>query len=376
MNSPTKTEEHFKKSIDIFSNAFKYSATGIALISPDGKWLEVNDAVCTITGYSKHELMKLTFQDITYPDDLEIDLELVGQMLNKEIDNYNLEKRYITKTSKVVWVLLTVSLVWSDENTPNFFISQILDITESKELTDELRRKNEELEATQGKLVEKVEQLEEFSHIIAHNVRGPAKNIQMLAEMFKKTDSSENLFGNLEIIGMIDMASTSLLESLETLIISTQMRLDRGITYDNCDIKATTEQVISQLQGVIHEKKAIITQNFLVYIVSYPKIYLENILYNLISNALKYSKKNVAPKIILSTRQIGDNVILSVKDNGLGIDLKKFGNKIFKLNETFHKGYDSRGIGLYLLKTQIESLNGTISVKSKVNSGTEFVLIL
>jgi signal transduction histidine kinase len=324
--------------------------------------------------------VNLTFQDITHPDDLEIDLELVRQMLNKEIENYNLEKRYITKAGKVVWVLLTVSLVWSNEHTPNFFISQILDITERKELTDELRKKNEELEEAQSNLLEKIKQLEEFSHIIAHNVRGPAKNIQMLAqmlgEMLKKTDSSGNIFSDSEIIGMIDNASTSLLESLETLVISTQMRLNHGITYDNCDIKAAANHVISQLQGLIYEKKAVIKQHLLIDTVSYPKAYLENIIYNLISNALKYSKKNIIPEIVLSTQKVGDKVILSVKDNGLGIDLEKFGNKIFKLNEFFHEGYDSKGIGLYLLKTQIESLNGTISVKSKVNIGTEFVLTL
>jgi len=369
------TEESLKTSMDTFSSAFKYSAIGIALVSPLGKWLEVNDAVCDITGYSRDELLKLDFQKITYPDDLEIDLKFVQQMLHRKIDSYSLEKRYIAKNGKIIWVLLTVSLVWHTDNTPKFFISQLVDITRKNQLAEELNVKNIELESIKNSLINKVTQLEEFSHIVAHNLRGPAGNIKMLANTLKE-GNLEAIFTTKEAIDLIAEASTSLMESLDTLMSIAQIQLNKKIEYNECSIYAIVQQIITQLQGIIFEKKAKIIYDLGIKNISYPKAYLDNILYNLISNALKYSRSNIAPEITISTRMKGPQIILSVKDNGLGIDLEKYGDKVFKLNQYFHQGYDSKGVGLYLVKTQIESLNGSITVQSKVNEGSEFTITI
>jgi PAS domain S-box-containing protein len=117
----------------LFQSAFDYAAIGIALVAPDGKWLKVNRAVCELTGYSEAELLERTFQDITHPDDLDLDLANVAKLLAGEIDTYQMEKRYFHKRGPVVWVRLSVSLVRDAEGGPRFFISQIQDITSSKE---------------------------------------------------------------------------------------------------------------------------------------------------------------------------------------------------------------------------------------------------
>lgn len=91
---------------------------------------------------------------------------------------------------------------------------------------------------------------------------------------------------------------------------------------------------------------------------------------------LKYSAKDKQPKIEISTVAEDHRVLLSVKDNGIGIDLERFGHKMFKLNQVFHRGYDSKGVGLFLTKAQIEAIGGTITVNSKVGEGTEFVVVL
>lgn len=371
-----KTEEALKTSIDTFSNAFKYSAIGMALVSTEGKWLEVNDAICAITGYSKQELIQLSFQDITHPDDLAADLNLVKQMLSKEIDTYNLEKRYITKSGNIVWALLTVSLVWNADDTPKFFISQIKDITERRQLTDELNRKNKELEAIKDSLLNKVSQLEEFSYIVAHNVRGPVKSIQMLGEVLQSADTQNMAFNKTDATNLIVDTTVSLLESLETLLSIAQIRMHKQIESEDCIISDTIETVCSQLHGVILEKRANIQQQIEIGHIHFPKAYLENILYNLISNALKYSKSNIPPQITIASKIENDKTVLSIKDNGLGIDLEKYGDRVFKLNEYFHHGYDSKGIGLYLVKTQVESMGGTITVQSKVNEGSEFIIAI
>src|SRR5205085_8768176 len=90
----------------LFQSAFEFAAIGMALVSPEGKWLRVNRSVCKITGYNESELLERTFQDITHPDDLDQDLEYVRRMLAGEIDTYQMEKRYYRKDDTIVWILL------------------------------------------------------------------------------------------------------------------------------------------------------------------------------------------------------------------------------------------------------------------------------
>lgn len=130
-----------------FRSAFSYSAIGMAIVSPDGTWLKVNKQICIITGYKEEELMGLTFQDITHPDDLEKDIERASLLLKGNIESYQIEKRYIHKDGHIVWVLLSVSLVCDAVGEPIHFISQVEDITERKKSEDAIRRLNDELTA-------------------------------------------------------------------------------------------------------------------------------------------------------------------------------------------------------------------------------------
>lgn len=122
----------------LFASAFHYAAIGMALVAPDGRWLKVNRALCQLIGYDEEELLSMTFQDITHPDDLEVDLAHINRMLHGEIDSYQLEKRYFHRNGNVIYILLSVSLVSDGDGTPLFLISQIQDITERKHLEREL----------------------------------------------------------------------------------------------------------------------------------------------------------------------------------------------------------------------------------------------
>jgi len=378
-------QQAIKASADMFASAFDYSGIGMALISPGGKWLDVNNVICQLTGYTKDELLRLTLQDITYPDDLEMDLALVKRMLRKEISTYTLEKRYVSKDRKIVLASLTVSLVWNADDTPRFFIAQIQDITRRKELEKDIYRKNAELEATIGSLINKIGQLEELSHIIAHNLRGPAGNIKMLAEVLDLkirggAAASENALSKSlaveKIVELIQEGSGSLIDSLSTLMEITDIKLNKEIPYVECNLAGIINDITTQLLSTIYEKHAVIKSDLQIESINYPKAYLENILYNFISNSLKYSLPDVPPEITISTARINDAIQISVKDNGLGIDLQKYGDRIFKLNQVFHYGFDSKGVGLYITKTQIESLGGKIEVKSREMEGSEFIVTI
>lgn len=122
-----------------FHGAFDFAAIGMALVAPDGRWLQVNRALCQIVGYSAAELAQMSFQDITHPDDLASDLAHMRDLLAGEIDHYQVEKRYLHQQGHIVWALLTVALVRDREGAPRYFVSQIQDITERKRTEAALR---------------------------------------------------------------------------------------------------------------------------------------------------------------------------------------------------------------------------------------------
>jgi PAS domain S-box-containing protein len=137
----------------LFQSAFEFAAIGMALVSPEGKWLRVNRAICEITGYSEAELLERTFQDITHPGDLDSDLENVRKMLAGEIKTYQMEKRYFHKNGSIVWVLLSVSLVHNKSGAPLFFIGQIQDITRRKQSDQQLAEATAEIQRLQRGLL-------------------------------------------------------------------------------------------------------------------------------------------------------------------------------------------------------------------------------
>ncbi len=136
-----------------FRGALEHAAIGMALVAPDGRWLRVNRALCQITGYTAEEMLRMKFQDITYPADLPADAKRLDCMLNEGVSTYHMEKRYIHKHGHVVWVLLITSLVRDAAGEPLHFISQMQDITDR-------RRSEEELRRTRGQLMDAIESLD------------------------------------------------------------------------------------------------------------------------------------------------------------------------------------------------------------------------
>ncbi|MDQ2695296.1 MAG: diguanylate cyclase, partial [Pseudomonadota bacterium] len=136
-----------RESEERFRSAFDYAAIGMAVVSLDGHWLKVNQALCSIVGYREEELLATDFQTLTHADDLGADLEHVQALLDGSARHYHMEKRYFHKTGAVVWVLLSVALVRDDNGAPLYFVTQIQDITERKRAEAQLRQIQQELEA-------------------------------------------------------------------------------------------------------------------------------------------------------------------------------------------------------------------------------------
>ncbi len=135
-----ETEQHVRDSEARFRGTFDNAAVGMAHVAPNGKWLRVNQRLCDIVGYTRDELMPITFADITHPDDLRADWELAASLLRGDRDTYSMKKRYIRKDSGIVWVNLTVSLLRDPAGQPECFISVAEDITSQEQAEEQLRR--------------------------------------------------------------------------------------------------------------------------------------------------------------------------------------------------------------------------------------------
>ena len=135
----TRAEQALRDSETRFRATFEQAAVGMSHVAMDGRWLRANDRLCQITGYTHDELLRMRFQDITHPDDLEADLALLGRLRSGEIPHYSLDKRYIRKDGARVWVELTVALVRDAAGAPDYLISVIEDITEARRDKEALR---------------------------------------------------------------------------------------------------------------------------------------------------------------------------------------------------------------------------------------------
>ncbi len=346
---------------DIFNNAYH----GIAIVGLDGKWLLVSKSLCDILGYSEKELLKTTFQDITHKDDKSLDFRKVSRLLKGEIKNYKTQKRYFTKTGNLVWAQLSVSLAREDNGKAKYFISQVQDITKRKQ-------KEEETEIIANMVKEQNERLLNFSRIITHNLKTHAGNLGNLIHFVEE-----------EIPGTKINESFTVLKQAVQNLQDTVMHLTeiaKFSKYDKSQFKSLNlneyatnaiYNVSSMAKNNNCEIENLIDNHIMVVGI---EAYLDSIILNLLTNAIKYRDCSRKCHITLNSKVEERWVVLSVKDNGLGIDLKKYRNKMFMLYQTFHKHTDSTGVGLFITKNQVEALGGKIKVKSKPSKGSKFMV--
>ncbi len=236
-------------------------------------------------------------------------------------------------------------------------------------------RKLQETRQVQQDLIDELsyqnKQLDDFASITSHNVRGPAATMSMLVDFVEPGSTVKEYQETLEKMRNV---SNNLLNTLEELMNVLQVKKNKTIERTELSFLQVFSKEKENLEGSILLSNAVIEGDFAVSTIWYPKVYLESIFHNLISNALKYRSPDRNPVIQVKTEQRDGHVFLNVSDNGLGMDLAKYGDKLFGLRKTFHPHPDARGIGLFMTKVQIEALGGKISVKSKEGEGTTFTV--
>lgn len=238
-------------------------------------------------------------------------------------------------------------------------------IDDSKNREEHLTQSLQIIEAHNARLYD-------FAHIISHNLRSQVSNLQMSATLFDKqglTEEQKELLHNFNEIGQ------SLDTTLKHLNKMVGVHHTASKTRELVVVEEVYRRVVSTISQTIKESEAIVTTEFVnVPEVLYLEVYIESIIYNLLTNAIKYRHPERLPEISIFTYTKNEKNYLAVKDNGLGIDLHKYGNDIFKLYKTFHKNSDAVGLGLFLLKNEVEAMGGHITIESNVAVGSTFTV--
>jgi signal transduction histidine kinase len=237
------------------------------------------------------------------------------------------------------------------------------------ELEREIEKRTQELQHTNRELVVHNNQLEQFAFIVAHNLRSPLARILGLANVVELSQTLEDKDAALKKIVTSTQDLDQVIRDLN-LILNIQKHTSNLVSVD---LTAAFKRVIKMLEKEIDETRALVIKDFSsadkVYAVA-P--YVESILYNLLSNAIKYRDPTRIPIITLTTEVEPEFVCLVISDNGLGINLGKYKQNMFTLYKRFHTHMEGKGLGLYLVKTQITALGGKIDVESELDKGTIF----
>jgi len=244
-------------------------------------------------------------------------------------------------------------------------------IQSNKELSVIVDDRTAELKNSNEELIRHNLELQQFSNTISHNLRGPVANLLGLAQLFE-LDKDEKTMD--EVIKHIRSSATSLDEVLKDLGKIIDIRNHLFQIKENVSFTDEFEKTRKMLGDQIKACNAKISTDFEYDSLYCIRSYIDSILYNLLSNALKYRDTSRPLKIKVSSRLIGDNITLELEDNGIGINLDKYGDKVFGMYKRFHDHVDGKGLGLFLTKQQVESLGGTIEVASKPGEGTKFIM--
>ncbi|WP_413171477.1 PAS domain S-box protein [Anabaena azotica] len=374
--SLTASEERFR-------STFNQAAVGMAHVDTDGRWLLVNQKLCDIVGYSHAELLEKTFQDITYPDDLAIDMAYMQQMLAGEIQTYSMEKRYIRKDGSLVWIELTASLVWQAEGIPNYFISVINDISERQAALRERKAAEAVIQQLNATLEQRVEErtaqlnevnqeLKRFAYSVSHDLRSPLRAIRGLIEAL--IEDYGHLFDEMgQEYARHIAASAQRMDNLIQDLLAYSRLSQTDIQLEVVDLTMVMQNVLHQLESERQAKQAEITVAFPLPQVIGQRIILTQVLINLLCNALKYVAPDIRPQVRVWAENQQDHIRLWIGDNGIGIE-PEYQERIFEVFERLHTSdnYSGSGVGLAIVQKGIERMKGRVGVNSQPGEGSQF----
>ncbi len=346
---------------------------GQAVIATDNKgvvnyW---NKAATTIYGWLPEEIKGKNIMD-QVPSGASTTLALELKEALKKSETWSGELWVKRKDATEFPALITGSPVYDDDHIFKGYIAVSSDNTERKKADIKLRELNKNLRKYTQELVTANKGLEQFSFIVSHNLRSPVANIIGLADLMEEDYPSEIKDQFLkELLDNVKRLDNVIIDLNEILQVKVELTAKR----EEVDLLQLVHSIESSINRILEKEQAIIITDFSeAPVLSTVQSYLYSIFYNLITNSIKYRKPEIAPEIKIKSKKKDDKVLIIFEDNGLGLDMAKKGAQVFGLYKRFHQHVEGKGMGLFMVKTQVELLGGKILLESEVNKGTIFTL--
>jgi len=356
------------KQKEFYENILNSLPTDIAVFDPDHTYLFVNPGAIKDEEFRKYIVGKDDFQYCEYRHrdrsiaqkrrEQFLEMKAAGKEIRWEDTIRDAEGNPITHLRRLFPV--------HDENgNLTMVIGFGIDITDRKIMEEKQTALVKQLSAQNVQLID-------FCNIVSHNLRAPLVNMGMLVKFIEETtDETEQRF----LISKLDPVIENLNTTFNELVESIQIKQDLEIKYENLLLVDCLQRTMEGLETEITNSKAVIESDFSLAPKIYcPSKYLFSIFHNLISNSLKYQSPTRSPVINVKSEKIDGNIILSVTDNGLGIDLEKHKENFFKIGKVFHRHPNAKGFGLFMTKTQVDAMNGRIWVDSMPDQGSTFYI--
>lgn len=350
-----------------FRQTFEQAAVGIANVGTDGRFLRLNERLCDITGYTREELATLTIQDITYPDDLDLDDDYVQRMSVREITSYVSEKRYVRRDGDYVWVRSTISAIRQDDGTISHFILVVEDISTQKDAEERLSDVVKELLRSNS-------DLEQFAYVASHDLQEPLRMIasftQLLADRYRdRLDEKAEKWINYIVEG------TGRMQLLINDLLAYSRIGTKAKPFQETDCGAVIAAVVQDLSQTIEKNQANIV------VAPLPTVQADSdqlrlLFQNLIENAIKY-RGDDPPCVEITASRTDDTWQFAVQDNGIGIE-PQYSERIFVIFQRLHdrSHYSGSGIGLAIAKKIVERHGGRICLAPSSGKGARFEFTL
>lgn len=357
-----------------FRRALKGAAHGIALVSLDGAWLQVNDALCKMLHYSEEEFLGLTFQDITHPDDLEKDLDFLHECIEGKRNEYQMEKRYFRKDGGTIWVYLAVAILRGEDGAPLYFISQIQDITAQRQAeADLVAARDDAKRASAAKSA--------FLASMSHEIRTPMTGVMGMLDMLQETGVTDD---QLELIRTARSSAEMLLSIINDVLDMAKLEAGK-VEIAQRDFHAETllrtvcDMMASRAESKGLTFNAVLPLSTRTWLKGDPDR-ISQILFNLLGNAVKFTERGEVT-LTAETRQTsgGLDLVLRVGDTGRGIpagQLESIFREFERIEDQTSNRIEGTGLGLAIVQRLVDAMNGSVHVESIEGKGSLFTVVL
>jgi len=354
------TEQRLKQSEKEIQQTFDNAVIGMALVDKKGKWIRVNDSLCQFLGYTKEELLNLYFHEITHPAYIKSALIHLEKLVVGEVTVFHREECFIHKNGKEVYAVVGVSKITNEKGEVIHYVAQYADITKRKLAAEKIRK--------YSILETKTKEMEQFSYIVSHDLREPLATMKGYLSLLLEDFAAKMPSDAQEILQLSADSANRMDELIHGLL--NYSRLSQLKELVKLDCNKILEEVLADLSAIIVKNKVAFEIETLPILLGF-EVEMKQLFQNLISNAIKFGKKDISPIIEISSHETKSGWQFVIKDNGIGIqESEKV--RIFQIFQRLNKDYEGTGIGLANCKKIVELHNGKIWVESKIGEGSNF----